>query len=421
MKKKWVSFFLFYFITFCANAQTEGYNYYSKLDTVKSSGFYNIALTPEINAHLKTDYSDIRIVNDSGKWVPHVFRVPQTEWNVDAVLWSMPVIKKENNLLSTLCVVKNNGSAISGIQINIRNTQVERFCTLTGSDDLTNWFIINDSILLKPEPAYNKYQSFLKLNFPPATYKYFKLGINNKGKEPLNIVNVYSEATPPDMKKPDVHEYLPFENPHTVIVQKDSGELSFVKVTQGTAYHFDIISLKTDGAKYFYRMVDMYVPSDSNQSFAHPGTLVSSFTISNNSTLRFYPPATNTKVFYLLIHNQDNPPLRLTEVKTYSTYHMLTAYLEHGRIYRLLLDNPDATKPHFDLSGDFDTLENRFKNTIPYLQAGKIEETEKKISKKQTTSANNKLILWSAIVIAIIILLFFTSKMLKEVDKRRSA
>src|SRR6185436_21021523 len=107
MKKKWISIFLLCLSSFCVSAQTEGYNYFGKLDTVKSSGFYNIALTPEVNAHLKTDYTDIRIVNDSGKWVPHVFRMPQTERAVDPVMMDMQIVKKENSLLSTLCIVRN--------------------------------------------------------------------------------------------------------------------------------------------------------------------------------------------------------------------------------------------------------------------------------------------------------------------------
>jgi len=415
MKKEWVNVFMFCAVTFCAKAQTEGYNYSSKLDTVKSSGFYNIALTPEINAHLKTDYSDIRIVNDSGKWIPHVFRVPQTERAVDPVMMEMQIVKKENSLLSTLCIVRNYDTALSEMQINIRNTQVERFCTLSGSDDLTSWFIINDSILLKPESIDNKNQSFFQLNFPPVTYKYLKLVINNKGKEPLNIIDVYSGPVTPNLKDRKIPEYLPFKNPDAAIVQKDSGDRSYVKVTQAAAYHFDIISLRIEGAKYFYRMVDMYIPADSNHSMAHPGALVTSFTISNNSTLQFHVPVMNAGVFYLVIHNEDNLPLKLTEVKTYSTYTMITAYLEAGHNYRLFLDNPYATKPDYDLG----KLNTRFKDDIPYLQAGKIQETEKKILEQQSAAANNKWILWVAIAIAIIILLFFTQKMIKEVNKRK--
>ena len=417
MKKKWFSVLMLGFASVCVKAQTEGYNYFGNLDTVKKSGFYNIALTPQINAHLKTDFSDIRIVNDSGKWVPHVFRVPTSERAVEVLIQNMTVVKKENDLSATLCIIKNSDSAISSIRINIRNTQVERFCTLAGSDDLNNWFIINDSVLLKPEPGDEKYQSFFHLNFPPATYKYFKLLINNKGKEPLNIISVYSNRGLPNFKEFKIPQYLPFENPQIAIAQRDSGSISYVKLTQNQAYHFDILTLRPMGAKYFYRNVEVHIPADSHHSFAHPGPLVSSFTISNNSTLQFRITLSNARVFYLFIHNEDNPPIKLNEVKTYSTHSIITTYLEEGHKYRLLLSNQNATAPNYDL-GKF---EPGFKDDIPYLQVNKIEELEKKISEIQPAAKNNKWILWVAIAIAIIILLFFTQKMIKEIDKRKSA
>lgn len=58
MYKNLISFLFFILTSLTAFAQTAGYNFYSNLDSIKSSGFYNIVLSPQINAHLKTDYSD---------------------------------------------------------------------------------------------------------------------------------------------------------------------------------------------------------------------------------------------------------------------------------------------------------------------------------------------------------------------------
>jgi len=56
--------------------QVTGYHYQAAIERIKESGFYNIVLSPAINAHLKIDYSYLRIANDSGKWVPHLLRMP---------------------------------------------------------------------------------------------------------------------------------------------------------------------------------------------------------------------------------------------------------------------------------------------------------------------------------------------------------
>ena len=47
--------------SFFATAQQ--FQYRSNLDTVTSSGFYAIPITPELSSHLKTDFSDFRIAD----------------------------------------------------------------------------------------------------------------------------------------------------------------------------------------------------------------------------------------------------------------------------------------------------------------------------------------------------------------------
>ncbi len=214
MKKKCLNLLLFSLLSVCCYAQTEGYKFYSQLDSVKESGFYNIELTPELTAHLKTDYSDIRIVNDSNKWVPHQLRIPDADRCIMATNSIMKIIKNDHSNSNSEIIVLNKDSAISKLKLILRNTAVERYCTLTGSDDLQNWFIINDSVLLKPE-AGEELKSSIEINFPSSSYKYFKVSINNKGKDPLNIFEVQCPSTMNDyfkklMKLPELD---PFKNP----------------------------------------------------------------------------------------------------------------------------------------------------------------------------------------------------------------
>lgn len=414
MKKKCLNILLFSLLSVCSYAQTEGYKFYSQLDSVKESGFYNIELTPELAAHLKTDYSDVRIVNDSNKWVPHQLRIPDAERSIDNPNRVMNIIRKSNSNSNSELIVLNNDSAISTLKLILRNTAVERYCSLTGSDDLQNWFIINDSVLLKPE-AREEEQSFMEINFPSSNYKYFKVSINNNGKYPLNIFEVHCPSNVNDLKRLlNIPEFNPLKNPPASIIQKDSSKISFVKITQLKAYHFNKIRIKVSGVKYFYRKADLYVPDSNSNSFANPGKLNKSFTISNNSNLEFYVPSTNAKEYYLLIYNEDNLPLKVDSVETWNSLHVLTAYLEKGDSYKLILDNPLAVVPTYDL----ERLSTTFYDSLKSINTGPI------IAYKTNTAIpsfakTNKWLLWSAIIVVLIILLFFTQKMIKEVDKRK--
>jgi hypothetical protein len=117
-----------------------------------------------------------------------------------------------------------------------------------------------------------------------------------------------------------------------------------------------------------------------------------------------------------LIRNEDNLPLKVNEVKTASFNHYVITYLEAGDDYKLLMDNQMAVTPNYDIP----TLSDKTPDSIPLLQFGKLTAMDEN-GFDQDADKNNGWILWSSIAAALLILLFFTYKMLKEVDKRKTA
>ena len=412
MKKKWINSLLFSLITISCTAQTGSYQFYSKLDTVKTPGFYNIELTPEITARLKTDYSDLRIVNEAGKWIPHVLHAPAYERTAHDVAGDLKFSIIENSKANTGILIESSQKISSNIGLIITNTAAERFCTLSGSDDTKNWFIINDSISLNPIPAETGSENTFRIDFPPTSYSFYKVVIHNNDKDPFNIKGVVEYAPAAEIK--DALNKLN-ENPVATIQQKDSGKISYLKITQQLPYQFDHISLQLSGVKYYNRKVDLFIPYSGNHSFSNPGELLRSFTVSNNSTLQFMVPLTKASVLYLLINNEDNLPLTVKAVKTACSNHYITAYLESGSNYTLIMDNEDAVLPNYDLSA----LKSNIPDSIPFLQVGKITAAKQNEAPVAAVK-NNKWMLWSAIAAALLILLFFSYKLLTEVDKRKT-
>lgn len=412
MKKNLLNTLLFSLISLCSSAQTDGYRFYSPLDTVKSDGFYSIDLTPLINAHLKTDYSDVRIVNDSGKWVPHILRNPSEGITNHSARFNLKFKKNDIPGVSTTLIVENTSKEINNIELTITNTQAERFCSLSGSNDEKEWFIINDSILVNPVSAAKELENIFTINFPSSGYRFFKIVINNKNKDPFNIVNVSQQT---GVYNSPYNRFTKVENTATYISQKDSGKISYIKITQQQPFHFDYINLKLGGVKYYSREVDFYVPYNDANSFSNPGQLLRSFTVSNNSTLQFHVPRTKAKVFYLFIKNEDNLPLKVTEINTACSNHYITAYLEKAHSYKLILDNELAIIPNYDLY----KLDNKITDSTYVLQSGAIMPFAETKSTAVKTR-NNNWMLWSAIVAALLTLLFFTYRMIKEVDKRKT-
>lgn len=409
MKKKWISLLLFGLICFYCTAQTDGYKFYSKLDSVKTSGFYNIEVTPELSAHVKTDYSDLRVINSSNKWVPHILHVPQREYSGTALMMDLKFSISENALANTEILIEKTESVMSGFGLKISNTSAERFCTLSGSNDKNNWFVINDSILLQPVLEADATENIININFPPSSYSFYKIVIHNKNKDPFNIKSVVHNSVLSSPLKKII------DNPTTQLQQKDSGKISYIKIIQQQPYQFDNISMQLTGVKYYNRKVDLYIPYTDKHSYASPGQLLHSFTVSNNSTLTFPVTLSRSSVLYVLIYNQDNLPLTVKEVKTGYSNHYISTYLDSGVNYSLIMDNTDGVLADYDLSG----LNSKLPDSIPYLRFGKITAFPEVELPVKTEKKNNWL-LWSSIAAALLILLFFTYKMLTEVDKRKT-
>lgn len=401
---------MFSLICICCTAQTDGYKFYAPLDSVKTSGFYNIELTPGLYAGLKTDYSDLRIVNDAGKWIPHVLHAPAYERTNMALIMNLEFSITEDSRVNTVLIIESGQRISDNIGLIITNTAAERFCTLSGSNDKKSWFVINDSVLLSPAPAENETENISRINFPPNSYRFYKLIIHNNNNDPFNIKGVVGYATAAEITNP-LNKLI--ENPVAVIQQKDSGKISYIKISQQLPYQFDHISLKLSAVKYYNRKIDLYIPYSENHSFSNPGQLLQSFTVSNNSSLQFKIPLTKASVYYLLINNEDNLPLTVNKVKTAVSNHYITTYLENGFNYKLIMDNEAAVMPAYDLA----KLNSKIPDSISFLQFGKIMAAAE--NKLPETAANNKWMLWSAIAAALLILLFFTYKMFNEVDKRK--
>ena len=412
MKKRLINLLFFLGLSIAAFAQTEGYHFYSNIDTVKASGFYNIVLSPQINAHAKTDYSDVRITDSNNKWVPHVFHSPLNEMSREAVITNLKFSIAESNKTNTVLIVDATQS-LNNINILIKNSEVQKYCTLSGSNDKQNWFVISDSVLLTIQHADKNTESNVEINFPQSNYSKLKLLINNRNKDPFNIIAVSTNAIAGGFSFTNLSDSI-LKNPATVLLQKDSGKNSYIKIIQKKNFHFNRINIKAEGLKFYDRQVDLYVADKNANTLSNPGKFIQSFTISNNSNLHISLPLQNAAIFYMVIKNDDNPSLQITEVNTGLGYRYITAYLKKDNAYKIIMDNAVAALPNYDITKDYPTI----KDSISALGIGDIFAFENNGITKINSTKNRRWIIWIAIITALALLLFFTKTMLKEVNKK---
>ena len=303
--------------------------------------------------------------------------------------------------------------SLNNINIIIKNTEVQKYCTLSGSNDKQDWFIISDSVRLIPQLSAKNTESNITINFPRSNYRFLKLVISNRNKDPYNVMGITSNSIAQGFIFSNFFDSI-IQNPPTVIIQKDSNKISYIQIIQQQQFHFNQINIKVEGVKFYNRKVDLYISEKNTNTYSDPGKFIQSFTVSNNSNLQIILPVLNADTFYLVINNEDNPALRIIGVRTGISYNYITAYLEKGMTYRLIMDRQNAVFPNYDITKDYPTT----KDSVPLLNAGSIIAFKNREGIKKNNSSDKKWIIWICITITLLVLLFFTKSLMKEVNKK---
>lgn len=403
MMRRYRQFFIVVFICSLVNmVYAQKFEVKAAVEPVGISKFYKIPVRPDLTAHIKADLSDLRITDQNNKQVPFIIRSSLPVIS-DGSFIEFPILKTSTDSTATTmevaCSIDKGNDHISLI---IANNAVERYITISGSNDRKQWFIIDDHILLTSS-AQDELGSFVQsVYFPFSKYRYYKLVIDNAHTDPLNVIKtgIYTSIT-------DGGKQLFTDNPPLSYVQKDSSNgTTYIMVNQKEAYHLNRVILNLDGAKYYKRIAHLFQMPDKGKK-QH----VVSFEIASNHLPILSFATLKAKNLLIEIENKDNPPLKVLAVKTEQISKDLVAYLEKGESYMIMAGNEKIEAPQYDLL--------QFRDSIPSQLASlsykDIEPGKATVQRKFLPDMSNWL--WPAILIVISALGFLTYKLLADMKR----
>lgn len=381
-----------------ASRAQSGFRYSAAIGKVDSDGFYVIPLNPNLIAKSKADLGDLRIVDLKGKFVRYItasWTPPGAEFDfVD-----FPIVSRTADSVTSV-VVKTNRQ-VNSLWLKLKNTTVDRSINLAGSEDQKTWFAIAENIPMQHASAKGQTDYLQSLDFPPSSYKYLKVSISNKNKNPVDITHV-GIFTGEVLAMNDV----PVPSPK--IEQKDSGQTSRVTLRFADAYRVAKLRLSIAGAQFFKRDVSIYEVVNGTQRLIDNVELNSA----KSSSMLLSAKA---QTLVLEINNNDNPPLQITRADAFQTEEYITAYLEKGKFYSLITGNDTARMPVYDLKFFADSL-NNYRGKLGY---GPLKAVA--VNKKVIKEGNkNPWLLWGAIAAALLVLAFLTVKMTSEINNRQN-
>jgi len=367
------------------------------LQTPDSTCFYSIEITPAISGFVKTDLSDIRILDEQQKQVPFIIRNAAVR-KIDNRFDTLSVLqnKVDDSGRSIIVVQNKSQEKLDGFTLVIKNADVLRSALLMGSDDEKNWYSIIENIYFSNASSVEKDDYLQQINFPLSGYHFYKIVINNGKNAPLNITSIIKSVTE-ELKAIDPY----ISNPDIKFSQKDSTDgYSYIFVENPSGYHIEKIDLDVKGPKFFKRELAI-----------EAGFSNYSYTVKADSNHSLITPVFNDKKWTIKIYNGDNPPLAVMALRTFQSRKQLIASLDAGKKYALFLNDSAAKAPSYELQN--------FKDSIPQVvKSIAVGSIEKNVTENATKVEASKKWLWITLLVVLAVLAFFTMRLVKDVQTK---
>ena len=378
------------------------FKYRASLGRIDSSRMYKIYLTPEILARCESrDLGDFRIRDKNNDFVAYV------QSNMIFIPPYKVVFPKQNgkNKSDTYNWIFENSRNIvlDHIDFTIRNNSVSRNFTLTGSDDLQNWYAIADGEQVSRETYNDNHDGTFEhtIKFPSSNYRFFKLEQVDKKLKPISVLSGSIFVRPQPSKRYDT---VSVRN----ISQKDSGNISVARIALRNKFGSNKLRLVFDGVKYYRRNIAIF-----ENAYGERTQLFNGY-ISSDDKMPEIAFQSETNLIELLIYNEDNQPLRIKSATVLQLIPVIATYLEKGKEYNLLFGDQNVGSVGYDVSSLADSL---LMQPMPEIVPKKIEANPL-YKAEQVRNGLPSWIIWVAIAAVAIVLLTLTLKMTREVNKR---
>jgi hypothetical protein len=402
MKRKLILSLLL--LTLCVTVGNSQFLYQRKLDQIKVEGWYQVTVPSSVLTKLKSDFSDLRLypvnIGDSLE-VPYLLKIRKDETEtVQATI--IPFNESRKNKALFFTIANTTQDALNTAELVFENKNYQAWVSIEGSNDQKSWFEIADSakiISLQQGPLQYEYN---RIDFPISNYRYLRFQVKSKELLTLSGVTFFSRKVNKGSYAFSTRNFTREEKSKESILttQKNQSEL------------ISKVVICAEDGQMFYRNLRVEYLTDSAKTengwhYYYQPIQTSIFNSFHADTLEFEPQLLNQ--LRIVIENNDNPPVKIKSINTFSPEVQLISYLKPGT-YKLVYGNPKVYAPNYDLA-HFEKGDIRLNESL--LQSE--EKLEVKSEQKSLSWFENKIWLWSILLIIVGVLGYFTVQMMRKV------
>lgn len=400
-------FFILFILISTFEAKSQIFAYQAKINKVDSSGYYHIFMPPAVTAKLNYKFSDIRIYDKKGKEIPYIrFSEDQLfKTSKFTVLKILANQYKRTKKFTQVLVHNNKKLKINNFVLIVddpKNSEV--WVNIAGSNDRKNWNVLKNNSRYLPEYTDSATAEVRIIDLPESNFNYYRIMVFDFGKLIFNVHKVINYKISNYNE-----EYV--EVPKPSFEQDDTTESNktIVKIKFDEPQYIDKIKFKITYPPYYLRKAEITKKDttsgkkirlqlyDQNQK---------DFYLCSDSSNTLHLSRYNVQTLFLIVYNNDDEPLKFSDVEAFQRKEYLIAYLEKGKNYIVKFGNSNVAPPIYDLKF--------FKNKIPQKCPVTTITGVKKIIRTHSNKKNiyiKPVYLWIAFAVVVLILTLISLKM----------
>lgn len=396
--------FLLLMVPALGNAQK--YVAEAPLSAVPAGGFYKIPLPPRVTALVTSNFSNFRVVDETGLEVPYITMIERLKYN--NVEWKEFKIEKEitKACCTKITLINPDKKTIDNFLLQVKNADVTKTAVLRGSDDGETWYALREKFQLG-FGSFNGRVVTEIFDFPLSDYAYYQLTINDSTTSPLNVLGAWQTSE-------SIIEGRYSEIPAVTMTSADStnDHATWAIIHFDSAQYINKLEFEIGGPHLYRRRADIFRRAEYFDRKKRKRTSlepIGSFdVISGQTPLALI--AEKEGELLVRIDNENNQPLKFKGVRAFQLKQSIITYLESDHQYKLVFGDDDLPSPVYDLE--------YFRDSIPAkpseVEIGKLNNLRVLEEATSPTYFTNRNIIWVAIFMVIAILGFMSARMLRD-------
>ncbi|WP_339629252.1 DUF3999 domain-containing protein [uncultured Maribacter sp.] len=381
---------------------------YSKKIKLKGieNQWHTIQLPNEVFQNMNSNLTDIRVFGVTAIDTIEAPYIHNTSKAIDANSFiSFNLLNTVNNAKGYFYTydVKEK-ETINEIKLSIKDTNFNWLITLEGSQNQQEWFTLLDDYRILSIMNDQTDYSFTTLKFSDTNFKFYRLLIKSPEKPNFESIEILKKAKKaPQYRDYTVRSFNVFQEEKNTIVN----------VNLKSRAPLNLLELSVDDKIDYYRPITIQYLVDSvktDKGYHYNYRTMATRTLSSIEENSFQLPGTMAQKLRIIVSNNDNQPLKFSNISIKGYIHSLTTRFTEPATYFLVYGKTNDKAPNYDIVKTSISIPEN----ISSLQFGDaINILKPKIETKKPLF-ENQWWLWSILGVIILLLGYFTIVMMKK-------